>query len=52
MISKDHKHFSVIMTINAAQTTLTWHTEVIEGVKIGPYIKGFTLPRDIVLTKL
>ncbi len=39
------------LTLNTDRTTLTWHTDVIEGVKIGPYDPGFTLPRDIILTK-
>ncbi len=47
------KNKSVVLklTLNTDRTILTWHTDVIEGVKIGPYNPGFTLPRDIILTK-
>jgi hypothetical protein len=40
------------LTLNFMKTKLQWQTENREGVHIGPYDYGFTLPRTITLKKL
>ncbi|MBK7883164.1 MAG: hypothetical protein IPJ81_04685 [Chitinophagaceae bacterium] len=49
---KKNKLLNITLTLNAQQTELQWQTNNREGLKIGPYDYGYTLPRTITLKKL
>jgi hypothetical protein len=51
-ISKDRKHFSVIMTINAAQNQLTWLLKVGRNMHRKNLPAGATFPRNMIFNKV
>jgi hypothetical protein len=51
-ISKDNKHFSVIMTINAAQNQLTWLLKVGRNMHRKNLPAGATFPRNMIFNKV